>query len=272
MPDYNKGCIYLIKHNQDFNDENVYIGSCCNFTRRKCDHKKVCNNPNDKRHNLKIYQTIRENGGWDNWVMIKLHNFPCNEKHELNLEERRVIDLYQSKLNMRLPTRTTKEWCEDNKKELNEKKKKYREEHKEELNEKSKKYYENNKEQINEKKKKWYEEHKEKISEKYKKYYENNKEKLAEKSKIYREEHREEKNEYAKIYRENNKEEINEKQKKYYENNKEKIKENVKIYYENNKEQKNEKITCECGSITSRQNISNHRKTKKHISFLNNMK
>lgn len=151
MPDYNKACIYMIKHNQDYNDENVYIGSCCNFARRKYAHKNVCNNPNYINHNLKLYQKIRENGGWNEWVMIKLHNFPCNEKHELNLEERRVIDLYQSKLNIQLPSRTIKEWREENKEELNKKNKKYNEEHREYLNEKHKIYYENNKEKLSEK-------------------------------------------------------------------------------------------------------------------------
>ena len=161
MPDYNKGCIYMIKHNLDYNNENVYIGSCCNFTRRKCAHKTVCNNPSSVNHTYKLYQTIRENGGWDNWVMIKLHNFPCNEKYQLKLEERRVIDEYKSKLNTTIPTRTIKEWCEDNKEYINEKQKKYYEEHKEERNEYAKKYRENNKEKISEKKKKYYENNKE---------------------------------------------------------------------------------------------------------------
>ena len=136
MPDYNKGCIYMIKSNQDFDNENVYIGSCCNFTRRKCCHKTRCNNPNDKSYNLKLYQTIRDNGGWDEWVMLKLHDFPCNEKYELNLEERRVIDLYKSKLNMNVPLRNNKEYYEDNKEHINEKHKKYYEDNKEKINEK----------------------------------------------------------------------------------------------------------------------------------------
>jgi hypothetical protein len=196
MPDYNKGCIYMIKHNLDYNNENVYIGSCCNFTRRKYEHKSRCNNPNDKHHNIKLYQTIRENGGWDNWVMVRLHNFSCNEKYELNLEERKIIDLYQSKLNIQLPTRTRKEHYEDNK---------------EQINEYYKKWYENNKEHINEYSKKWYENNKEKIMEKQKIYEEKNKEKLKEYRKKYYEEHKEERNEYAKKSYENNKEELKKK-------------------------------------------------------------
>ena len=200
MPDYNKGCIYMIKHNLDYNNENVYIGSCCNFTRRKCAHKNACNNPNYIKHNFKLYQKIRENGGWDCWVMIKLHDFPCSEKYQLNLEERRVIDLYQSKLNMVIPTRTIKEYYEDNKEHLIEYAKKY-----------AKKYNENNKEQIIENYKKYYENNKEHIIEQRKIYHENNKEKLNEYAKKYREEHTEEKREYNKNYYENNKEKLSEK-------------------------------------------------------------
>jgi hypothetical protein len=242
MPDYNKGCIYMIKHKLDFNNENVYIGSCCNFTRRKCEHKTRCNNPSDKGYNIKLYQTIRANGGWDIWVMIKLREYKCESKYELNLEERRVIDEYKAKLNMCVPTRTTKEWREDNNEYIIEQKKKW---------------YENNKEKLSEIYKKYREEHKEEINEKKKKYYEEHREELNEKQKKYQEEHREERNEYNKKYREKKKEELKQKHKKWYENNKEKL---------------NEKITCECGAIVRKYYIARHRESLKHISFFNNMK
>ena len=61
--------------------------------------------------------------------------------------------------------------------------------------------------------------------------------------------------------------------KEYYESNKEKIKENEKEYREKNKDEIKEKmsvpITCECGTITQKWNLSNHRKTKKHFKLLN---
>jgi len=155
--------------------------------------------------------------------MIKLHEYKCESKYELNLEERRVIDEYKAKLNCNIPSRTTKEWREDNKEKIKE----WREDNKEELKEYSKKYYENNKEHING---------------------------------------------YFKKWREDNKEHINGYSKKWYENNKEKSNEYSKKYYENNKEKNSEKITCECGAIFRKDNISHHHKTKKHISFLDNMK
>ena len=94
--------------------------------------------------------------------------------------------------------------------------------------------------------KKTYENNKERKKEYDKKKYENNKEKIKEKTKKYRE---------------NNKEKIKEKEKKYRENNKEKNKERQKEY---NKE----KITCECGSIICKGDLSKHKKTKKHFNLM----
>jgi hypothetical protein len=166
MPDYNKGCIYKIKHQLDYNDENIYIGSTCNFIRRRCMHKSVCYNPNDRKYNYKLYQYIRENGGWDNFVMLEIEKFPCKDKPELCAEERRVIDELKSKLNCNVPGRTGKEYREDNK---------------EKLAEYDKMKYENNKEKIAEHQKEYRENNKEKIAEHQKEYYESNKEKKLEK-------------------------------------------------------------------------------------------
>ena len=49
-----------------------YVGSTGNFKRRKDQHKSMCYKENGKQYNYKIYQTIRENGGWDNWKMIEI--------------------------------------------------------------------------------------------------------------------------------------------------------------------------------------------------------
>ena len=51
--------------------DEIYVGSTCNFNNRKRQHKQNVNLDNE-RNNLKIYKTIRENGGWDNWRMIQI--------------------------------------------------------------------------------------------------------------------------------------------------------------------------------------------------------
>jgi len=70
MTDYSKTIIYKLI-NYDY-PELVYVGSTTNFIKRKQNHKKnSCLNSNIKQTNLKLYQVIRNNGGWENWNMIK---------------------------------------------------------------------------------------------------------------------------------------------------------------------------------------------------------
>ena len=167
MPDYSKGCIYMIKKQNDFNNDNVYIGSSCNFTRRKNKHKSICNNENDKKnYNSKFYQHIRGNGGWNSWCMTKIIDYPCNSKSELNTMERSYIDDYKSKLNCIIPMRTLKEWRDDNKEKLVQYVKQYRNDNKDKIVEKQKQYHNDNKDKILENKKKYYDNNKDKILEK----------------------------------------------------------------------------------------------------------
>ena len=84
-------------------------------------------------------------------------------------------------------------------------------------------------------------------------YREANKDKIKE----YREANKEKMKEYKKEYKEANKDRLKEYNKQYKESNKEKIKENKK-----------EKIECECGCITSKNNINRHKKSKKHLDNL----
>ncbi len=98
--DYSKTIIYKIIKNDDFNNENIYVGSTTDFIRRKYRHKWNCNNENSKIHNLKVYKTIRENGGWSEWSMIEIEKYPCNDKREAETRERYWYEFYNAKLNM----------------------------------------------------------------------------------------------------------------------------------------------------------------------------
>jgi len=106
-----------------------------------------------------------------------------------------------------------------------------------------------------------------------KEYREDNKEKLAKLNKEYYENNKEKIKEYLK----NNKEKITEKTKEYYENNKEKLADQKKKYRENNKEKikkyrenNKEKVTCECGCIVTKNDLSRHKKTIKHKNLMEN--
>ena len=93
--------------------------------------------------------------------------------------------------------------------------------------------------------------------------------------------------EYNKERYQNNKDKIQEYKKEYYQLNREKLlernrkykqdnKDKIKQYYQNNKdkilEKNKEKITCACGSIVRKSDLSRHQKTKKHINYINNNK
>jgi hypothetical protein len=63
--------------------------------------------------------------------------------------------------------------------------------------------------------------------------------------------------------------------KQYYLDNKEERKEKVKLYYQNNKikilEKAKMKNVCDCGGKYTCRSRSVHRKTKKHINYINNL-
>ena len=95
-----------------------------------------------------------------------------------------------------------------------------------------------------------------------KEYREDNKEKI----KKYREDNKEKNKEW----RETNKDKLKEWFKQYREDNKEKYKEWIETNKDKIKEKYKEKITCECGSILTRNKLSRHKQSKKHITFINN--
>ena len=190
--DYSKCCIYKIEHIDD--EKLVYVGHTTNFDKRKIAHKSDCKNDNGKHYNLKVYQMIRENGGWEKFLMLEVEKYPCNDRREADRRENEVIKELKSSMNTINSFRTQDE--------ITEYKKEY-----------DTNYYEENKEKIQEQKKEYYEENKPKIQEQVKKYRENNKTKIQEQKKKYRE---------------NNKTKIQEQKKKYRENNKSKIDAKVK--------------------------------------------
>jgi len=146
-----------------------YVGSTQNFTRRKCQHKFHC-----KTLNQKIYQVIRENGGWDNWSMIKIEDTDYETKLDAHKRERELLEYFGNGMNERTPSRNWEEECQ---KEHN---KQYRDTHKPQANKYAKQYREDNREQINEWRKQYRKDNKEQITEYKKQYYEDNKEQIAE--------------------------------------------------------------------------------------------
>ena len=180
--------------------ELCYVGSTANWKERQRNHKRTGNNENDRYYNTKLYKTIRENGGWENFKMIQIGTAEqLTWRKAEQLEEEYRVEL---KANMN----TNRCYLtEEQRKEYG---KVYTEANKEKEKERLKEYYETNKEKCNERDRKWKEANKEKMKEYSEEYRENNKEK-------------------SKDWRENNKEHLRELGKEYYETNKEKYNEKI---------------------------------------------
>ena len=178
MPNYQNTIIYkLINYDCP---ENVYVGSTTNWVKRKQLHK--CNAINSIC-NYKKYVIIRETGGWESWNMVKICDFPCNNRREAEQEEDRHMLELKANMNTCRAYRTKKQYYEDNRDKLKEDKKQYYKDNKEKHNERTKEYYNTNKDKILEQQKKKYDNNKDKILEKNKKYRENNKDEISENKK-----------------------------------------------------------------------------------------
>ena len=147
---FSNSCIYKIVC-KDTTITECYVGSTTDFKIRKYKHKTSCNNVNCRKYNLKVYKFIRENGGFNNFEFIKIKNYECCSKVELEKEERKYIELNGCELNTQIPARNNKEWYIDNKEKIKENNKKYRENNLEKIKERQKKYYLDNKEKNNKK-------------------------------------------------------------------------------------------------------------------------
>lgn len=221
--------------------DDVYIGSTRAFSKRKWKHKNACNNSNNKHYNMKVYQTIREHGGWDNWRMIPIEELGDVSKIQSFIKE----EEWRVKLDAKLNSKKAYSTEEDKKEYIKE----YREQHKEDKKEYDKEYREQNKEQLKEYREQNKAKKKEYDKEHWKEYYQQNKAQIKEKLKEYREQHKEQ----IKEYKEKNKAQIKEYNKEYREKNKEQIKAKY-----------SEKITCQCGAVICRNSLSRHIKTQTH--------
>ena len=285
MKDYINNIIYKICCKDSLIND-IYIGHTTNINLRKNGHKSSCINVNNKDYNLPVYKFIRNNFGWENWEIIEVEKFPCENFIEATKRERYWIELLKTSLNSVMPYRTKEELTSNNKEYMEDYNKKYSDINKNKLKETKALKYQENKEIISENHKKYYQENKEEILSHQKIYYNQNKEQINEKNKIYRENNKELISDKIKQYKIVNKEFLVEKNKQYYYENKDKINEKNKIYREKIKEIKiekdkeyreknkdiiHQKFNCLCGGTYIYSHKSTHLKTKLHQNFVNNL-
>jgi hypothetical protein len=123
--------IYIIRHKES---NNCYIGSCKDFHKRTNKHRFNCSNPNSTNYHHKVYQFMRENGGFDNFDFVEI----CKcENDKLREMEQYHIDFIKPSLNEINATCDKKEY-----------KKKWELENYDEQRQKARYYYHNNKSEI----------------------------------------------------------------------------------------------------------------------------
>lgn len=113
------GYIYKIAI-KDASLDDCYIGSTDCIRKRKWRHKYDCNNKNSKRHNLPVYQFIRETGGFENWNLYQLEKVKYETNYDLHSRERKWIEKLKPTLNCVVPNKYTndKEHRESNKEKI----------------------------------------------------------------------------------------------------------------------------------------------------------
>jgi len=99
MPTYIKTIIYKIVC-KDITIIDCYVGHTTNNKSRINEHKYACNNPNSKSYHLKLYSTIRNNGGWDNWDLLTIEEYPCDKKEQAHSREQYWIHNLNANLNV----------------------------------------------------------------------------------------------------------------------------------------------------------------------------
>jgi len=180
---YDKACIY------DIEKDGVvyYVGSTTNFTKRKNGHKTACNNEKNKEYHHKIYQYIRDNGGFDSFQMVLIEYFKCNDANELRAREQHFINEFKTHLmNIIHASRSKKQYQIDKKVDIAITKSKHYDNNKVKIAIRDAKYYENSKVKIAIRDAKKYENNKAELLVKSSKYHKDNKEKIAiQKSKRY---------------------------------------------------------------------------------------
>jgi hypothetical protein len=93
--DYSNTIIYKI-YCKDDAIKDLYVGHTTNFVQRKYAHKVSSNNP---KSTLKIYNTIRSNGGWDNWDMVEIAKYCCKNSTEARIKEQHHYEELNASLN-----------------------------------------------------------------------------------------------------------------------------------------------------------------------------
>ncbi len=186
---YQRGKIYKIVC--DICDE-IYVGSTTEPTLAK----RLGNHRTDSRQEEKkskpLFQHVASHGGWANFRIVLVENFPCNSKDELCQRE----EFWRRELNAKLNAIKAYQTEEDRKEYMKMKNFQYRQDHELELKEYGLQYRREHADELNQKMRAYYQEHKEQFRE----YYEKNADKIRGYGKQYSQGYRNEAKNEKKYY------------------------------------------------------------------------
>jgi hypothetical protein len=126
----------------------LYIGCTVNFRQRKCAHKSTCAKETLTGHNRKLYKTICDHGGWENWNMSPIETYECETKIEEHMRETELMSIHTSDLNSVVSYRSEEEKKERNKERCKEYACQYRENNGESIIMKQREYRSANKQSV----------------------------------------------------------------------------------------------------------------------------
>jgi hypothetical protein len=178
--DYSKSIIYKIVC-KDTSITECYVGSTTNLTKRRYTHKFRCNTETDRGYNIYVYKFIREMGGWNNWDMVMIEEYACDNKMKLCKQERYWIETLKASLNSHNPNRINVECIENLSEHIKEHNKQYYKDNAEHIIEHQKQYNKDNAERI----KQYHKDNAEQLKEYKKQYRKDNSERIKEHKKQY---------------------------------------------------------------------------------------
>jgi hypothetical protein len=95
---FNQARIYKITCNLPTINE-IYIGSTADYESRCIRHWSDCHNVNSPNYSFKVYNYIRNNGGFGNFTIDVIEHYPCANKTEMRIREQYYINTLKPTLN-----------------------------------------------------------------------------------------------------------------------------------------------------------------------------
>ena len=132
---------------EDTNVKYRYVGSTRSFRQRKAEHKRNCYNEKRNEYNSKLYKTIRDNGGWNNWRMVVIA--------EVDVESKRQAEIIEEEWRVKLNGNLNGKRCYRTEQEKTEQKREYYKNNTEKILKLNKERNKNNAEKIREQVKEW---------------------------------------------------------------------------------------------------------------------